>query len=136
MNVRWAALAARVPGGFAGVHMDNGMPVLRLVDVSQAPEAKAALAGIFDERFDIADADVRAARWDYRQLMDWWYFLYLRKGIMPGASGYMGVDVLQNRVQYGVEDARQRDRILRELSALDLPCGLVHIDVGGVIRDG
>src|SRR5688500_17138021 len=43
-NLQWAALAERVPGGFAGLHRDNGILVLRLVDVSQGPAAKAALA--------------------------------------------------------------------------------------------
>ena len=136
LNSRWAALAGRVPGGFAGVHFDDGIPVLRLVDVSQAAGAKAALAGVFDERFDMANAEVREARWDYDQLMDWLNYLWLREGITPGgSSGTIWIDVTRNLILYSVEDARQRDRVVRELSALDLPCGLVYIEVVGVFRD-
>jgi hypothetical protein len=136
-NLKWAALAERVPGGFAGAHRDNGIPVLLLVDVSQAAAAKAALADVFDERFfDVAAAEVRAARWDYDQLMDWWHYLVLRRGFLPGgSSGAIWVDVPRNRIHYSVEDARQRDRLLRELSTVDLPCGLVYIEVAGVVRD-
>jgi hypothetical protein len=137
-HLKWVALAGRVPGGFAGVHRDNGVSVLRLVDVSQAAAAKAALAGAFNERlFDIASAEVRAARWDYDQLTDWMHYLWLHRGFVPGgSSGAIWVDVMANRITYSVEDARQRDRLLRELATADLPCGLVFIEVVGVMRDG
>jgi hypothetical protein len=134
-NLRWAGLAERVPGGFAGVHVDNGKFVLRLVDVSQAAAAKAALAGVFDERFDIADAEVRAARWDYDQLVDWMhYFISDRRFIPRGGSWGIGVDVTDNRIRYSVENARYRDHLLRELATVNLPCGLVYIEVVGVMR--
>jgi hypothetical protein len=137
-NMIWAALAERVPGGFAGIHrnIDNGAIVLRLVDVSQAPAAKAALAGVFDTRFvDMANAEVLAARWDFNQLWDWMNYL-VQQGITPGGrSGGFGIDAAENRLVYYVEDAGRRDQVLRDLSKLDLPCGLVYVDVIGVIRD-
>jgi hypothetical protein len=137
MNLKWAALAERVPGGFAGLYFDNGLPVLRLVDVSQAAAAKAALAGAFDERFHIADAEVRAARWNYDQLLDWWHYLWMSREIMPGgSSGAIWVDAMENRITYSVEDATQRDRLMRELATVDLPCGLVFIEIVGATRDG
>ena len=91
---------------------------------------------MFDERFDIADAEVRGARWDYDQLLDWRNYLMLRQGILPGNTGAIWVDVMENRITYSVEDASQRDRLLRELSTVDLPCGLVYIAVDGPMRDG
>jgi hypothetical protein len=134
---RWAELARRVPGGFAGVMYEaspsdgpprtTGRPIVMLVDPSRAAEAKAAL-GPHLPGFDVAGADVRAVRWDFAQLHDW--YRHLNRGIWqePGVT-MSDIDEAENRIVYGAADEAVRDRILQRLTAMSLPCDLVRVRI-------
>jgi hypothetical protein len=141
-NEQWADLARRVPGGFAGVMFDHaGRPVLFLTDVTRAAEAKTALAGAFADRFDLANAEVRVARWNYAQLRDWQAYLTrnVPRSTNDGVNGF-GIDVALNRLTFFVDDAAARDRLVETWSTMNLPvevpCDLVNIKVTGPIVDG
>jgi hypothetical protein len=127
----WADLAERVPGGFAGVLYVAGKPVLMLTDPSRAAEAKTALAAAL-VGFDVRDARVQKARWNFAQLVDWYNFLGTPVFDTPGLSSGDKDEVI-NRIHYGVVDSAARDRLLRTLSSIQLPCDLIAVEITGPI---
>lgn len=129
----WALLAETLPGGFAGVFYDKGKPVLMLTDPSQAPAAKAALLHALSG-FDVAGAEVRQARWDFAQLVNWFDYL-VRTPIWrtPGMTSGDKDEVL-NRIRYGVVDAAARERLLEALASAELPCDLIVVEITGPIE--
>lgn len=130
---KWADLAARVPGGFAGILYVDSKPVLMLTDPSQAPAAKAALAGEIPS-FDIPGAEVRKARWDFAQLVDWYNYLGIRGPVWQTPGMTSGdKDEAINRIRYGVLDSASRARLASSLAGMDLPCDLIAIEITGPI---
>ena len=130
---QWADLANQVPGGFAGILYVDGKPVLMLTDVSKSEAAKKALAPSFPG-FDISRAEVRQARWNFAQLVDWYNYLAVRSAVWrtPGfTSG--DKDEATNRISYGVVDAAARDSLLQKLSEMNLPCDLISVRITGSI---
>jgi hypothetical protein len=134
---RWADLARRVPGGFAGVMYDlapagapprtTGRPILMLVDPTRAAEAKAALAPHLPG-FDVAGAEVRAVRWDFAQLYDWYRHL---GGLVWSEGGVTmsDIDEAANRLAYGAANEAARERLAQRLASLSLPCDLVVVRI-------
>ena len=131
---RWADLAREAPGGFAGVLYDGG-PVLMLARPEEAAAAKAALAPALPG-FPVAAAEVRRARWDFGQLVDWYNYMLLDAGVWgPGVvSG--DKDEAANRLRFGVVDEAARARLIGALDALGVPCGLVLVDIREPFRVG
>lgn len=123
-----AQLSRRAPGGFAGVLLDDGKPVILLVDTTAAAAAKAGVASYYSE-FDVAGAEVREARWTFAQLYDW--YRYVNQTIFQDAHGLTSTDIddASNRIRYGVIDDAARTRILEVLAGLALPCDLVLVDI-------
>ena len=127
----WADLAKRTPGGFAGIMLADGTPTLMLTDPSKAAEAKQALAPSFPS-FDIRGAQVREARWNFAQLVDWYNYLAQKTSVWatPGITSG-DKDEAANRIGYGVEDSTSLGNLVRKLSAMDLPCDLINVRVTG-----
>ena len=124
---RWADLAATIPGGFAGVLYDSAHnPILMLVDPAQATAAKQALDGKIS--FPLQQATVRGARWDFGQLVDWFNYLHPRLGVPVTADK----DEALNRIRFSVTSVELRDRVIRALAQLPLPCDLVVVDLNGM----
>jgi hypothetical protein len=128
---QWADLAERVPGGFAGFIGDGGKLVLFLTDPSQAAAAKAALAGKASG-VDVQSAEVRQARWDFAQLVNWFNYLSTQSSLMstPGMSSADKNEAI-NRIVYGTVDSASRLLLIEKLQALDLPCDLIRVEVTG-----
>jgi hypothetical protein len=40
----WVEIAKKLPGGFAGIYLHNGKPVIMLTRIDEAKAAKAAIA--------------------------------------------------------------------------------------------
>ena len=139
---RKAAIASQIPGGFAGSYAQDAdergelkTVVVLLRDTTQ----RSAAVGVLDtllpriyRRSPFRVALVRPAVWDFSELYAWDKFLAthvpLGKDLVSS-----GIDEFNNRIKFGARDARSRDRILRRLSELGLPCGLVVVEVTGPI---
>lgn len=129
----WADLAAQVPGGFAGVLYVDSKPVLMLTDPSQAAAAKQALAPSIPG-FDVNGAEVRQARWDFAELVDWYNYLGVRTSVWQTDGITSGdKDEAINRIRFGVVDGAARDRLLHTLGDIALPCDLIAIEITGPI---
>jgi hypothetical protein len=122
---RWADLAATIPGGFAGIFRDSAhSQILMLTRPAEAAAAKQALVGKLDYQW--AQATVRQARWDFAQLVDWYNYIFPRVAVGPMMADK---DEVLNRIHFTVSDADTRDRLVRALSSMPLPCDLVVVDV-------
>lgn len=129
----WADLAERVPGGFAGILYADGKPVLMLTDPSQAGAAKKALASQLSG-FNVASAEVRKARWDFAQLVNWYNYLTVKTSVWQTPGMVSGdKDEVINRIHFGVVDSAARDALLRTLAGIDLPCDLIAVGITGRI---
>ena len=125
----WADLAERIPGGFAGVLYSKGTPVLMLTRPQEAIEAKRVLA--LDPTFngfDISRAQVRKARWDFAQLVDWYRYLVGHTSVW-NTPGMAGGDKNEgaNRIYFGIETEAGRLELRRKLLAANVPCDLILI---------
>ncbi len=130
----FAALAREVPGGFAGVFQDKSQPVLLLADRSRETEAKAALAPYLTNLYglNMATVEVRTARWNFAQLVNWHTYLFRHTPVAatPGLT-YNDTDVTLNRILMGVKDTDARQRLIGALSGVALPCDLILLEIRG-----
>jgi hypothetical protein len=138
-----AAIASQIPGGFAGSYARtltergeaNTIAVL-LRDTTQRAAAVAVLDTLLPRIYRRAApfriSMVRPATWDFSELHAWYQFLGVR--VPLGEDLVMtAIEESKNRIKFGVRDTRGRDRILRRLSELSLPCGLVVVEVTGPV---
>lgn len=125
----WADLAEQIPGGFAGVLYSDGKPVLMLTRPEQETAVKQALAADPTFKgFDLAHAEVRKARWDFAQLVDWYRYLVGQTSVWntPGmAAGDKNEGT--NRIYFGIETEAGRQELKRKLLAANVPCDLIQI---------
>jgi hypothetical protein len=123
-----AAVARRVPGGFAGAWIGpGGRFTIGLVDTTQREAALAALHTDPLMPWPVPlDAAVVPARWNFAQLVDWDRYL---TPVLVAEPEFVGVDrsELANRVVLGVKTAAGRDRLTAALRAAGAPCGLIQI---------
>lgn len=125
---RWADLATAIPGGFAGVFYDaSHTPILMLTEPAKAAAAKQALAGKIG--FPLQQAEVRQARWDFAQLVDWFNYVFPRLGGTPVTADK---DEALNRIRFSVTSIELRDRVVAALAKLPLPCDLIVVDLNGL----
>jgi hypothetical protein len=127
----WADLAEQVPGGFAGILYVDHKPTLMLTHPEHAAEAKRILASDPSLRsFNIMDAQVVKARWDFAQLVDWYNYLmqgtsvWTTPGMVSGDS-----DERLNRIRFGIQTQAGRQELVSKLLALPIPCDLVRIGI-------
>lgn len=124
---RWADLALSVPGGFAGVFRDSmHTQILMLTRPELADAAKSALVGKLG--ISLEHATVRQARWDFAQLVDWFNYLHPRLGVPVTGDK----DESLNRIRFSVTSLEARDRVVRAIAGLDVPCDLVVVDLNGM----
>ena len=128
----WVRLAREVPGGFAGIYLnDHGALVLALTQPEKKLAAIAALSPqlALPSGMNLRDAIVERVRWDFAQLYVW------SRYVLPKIEGRVVIADLaeqHNRIEIGV---LQRDTasVNADLKKLSLPIGLVSVEVGGPI---
>jgi hypothetical protein len=128
---RWADLATKIPGGFAGILRDSSLRhIIMLTDTARASAAIAALSGEVGLGLGLLPPIVRQARWDFAQLVDWFNYLLPRLGVPVNGADK---DESLNRIRFSVITVEQRDSVVAALSKLPLPCDLVVVDLNGLI---
>jgi hypothetical protein len=125
-NARWAALAGRVPGGWGGFFLEEGVPTIFLVD----PALKhAAIEVLATEGFPVTSSTrAKQGRWDFAQLYDWYRYLTRNVSAIDGLSS-SDIQEARNRIEFGVIDEAARGRLEQTLAALEVPCFLVAIEI-------
>ena len=125
----WADIARQVPGGYAGIILENGTPVVFLVDTTQRQQAIAGLQGRLSVPGGFANAKVRAARWDFAELAEWYRYLQIEP--LGAQISFADIDEAKNRIAFGAPDSTSRAKMNQALAKLDLPCYLVAIEIRG-----
>ena len=125
----FVSISQSVPGGFAGVFIENDRFVLTFVDPSIANQARPEIQQAFASRgfreIDVATAEFRAARWTFAQL-DEWYRYIIPKLSGPGAGiSSSDIDERANTISFGVIDEAARARLEAQLTSLSVSCNLV-----------
>ncbi len=132
----WAELAENNPGGFAGVLYLDGKPTLMLADPELAAQAKQMLAADPTFRgFNIMGAQVLKARWDFAQLVDWYNYFIQETSVWQTAGIVSGdKDERTNRIRFGIQTEAGRQKLVKKLAALHIPCDLVRIGIEGPVH--
>ena len=86
-----------------------------------------------ESHFPVLSAAVQAVRSDYRQLAQWYSYVYTQLDRDNGVTSG-GIDVINNRITIGAIDVQSRDRIVDRLVRLKLPCDLVVVAITGPNR--
>lgn len=124
-DARWAALAGRVPGGWGGFFLENGVPTIYLIDPARKD---AAIAVLTTEGLPVTSSTrVKQGRWDFAQLYHWYRYLLPRirgEGLTTG-----DIQETRNRLEFGVIDEAARARVEQALARLGVPCFLVAIEI-------
>ena len=125
------SLRARLPGGFAGIYLENGKLVVNFVD----PEAgKAALTEISQsspvgptDKTLWDRPDLRSVRWSFAQLYDWSYYT-LSLHQFAGVTA-TDIDEKRNALLYGFLDETARNAFIEAMNAAKVPCNLVLTEI-------
>jgi hypothetical protein len=144
-----AELARNVPGRFAGLYLGSPASpyigaiegerrlVVLLVDTTDVAGSLAALEAHVGpvmrmSEGRLGDAVVRKARWDFAQLLEWQHFLVQVVREVVGRRGFgSAVSVVRNRVTFALPDSTALRRVAARLATMDLPCDLLHLEIGG-----
>jgi hypothetical protein len=120
-----------VPGGFAGVFVENEHLVLTFVDPATADHSRAQIAQAFVSRGfggpgrDFAQAEIRGARWTFAELDEWYRYIVPKlAGPQLGISA-TDIDEKANTIAFGVIDEGSRAQLEAKLASLNVSCNLV-----------
>lgn len=136
LREQFTALADAVPGGFGGLYFRGGeQMVVALVDPVRWEEARGALDDLLPEVGleavlpSLSNSDVVIARWDFRQLYDWFHHLAPElQGRVPGIH-QRAISETSNRIEYGVDEEGEIGALGHVLDELGAPCWLVAAEV-------
>lgn len=131
MDDAWSDIARDTPGGFAGVIRENGVPTVFLTDTTKKAEASVALAARH-MYYGPAGPHVRAARWNFMQLAEW--YRYFRVAL-DAPINFSDIDEGKNRITFGTADSASRTVVEQRLARLDVPCYLVGLVFFNMVRD-
>jgi len=124
----FVSISQSVPGGFAGVFIENDRFVLTFVDPAIAdqfrPEIQQAFASRgFGSEIDVATAEFRAARWTFAELDEWYRYIIPRLS-EPGSGSSSDIDEKANTLLFGVLNETERAQLEGQLSSLGVSCNL------------
>lgn len=127
----WADLARTAPGGWGGLYLEGGVPVMFLVDTTKRTAAIAAMKSFgFGASLDLDRTRARAGRWDFAQLADWYGYFTLHVWTVPGMRTG-DINEVKNRIEFGVADQAARLALESRLAPMGLPCYLVAVEIRG-----
>src|SRR3954469_855661 len=124
-----AGLARTIPGGWGGLASarPNAFGIY-LIDTTQRSAALQALLAAGVQYISESTRAVQG-RWTYEQLYDW--FRYIHSHLNHVGVNMWALDEWQNRLYYGTVDETAALELNRQLTALDVPCFLVAVEVVG-----
>ena len=130
-----AEWARAVPGGFAGMYGDpfhSSQFVVMLQDTTITLESIRALeqrlSAFYRRPIMLTLARRRVARWNSAQLYDWYRFL-MPRAMRPPYATSAAIDIIQNRLRFGISTDSSADALAAYLRSLAVPCGLVEIAI-------
>ena len=103
-----------------------------LQDTTISPEAirqiDARLTTYYGRSLSLELARRRAVRWNAAQLYTWYRFL-MPRAMRPPYATSAAIDIVQNRLRFGLSTDSSADALAVYLRSLAVPCGLVEIAI-------
>ena len=134
----YVAVSRSVPGGFAGLFIENDDHfVMTFVDPAAAEQARPQIQQAFDAfefpiyRLDVAKAEFRTARWSFAELDEWYRYLVPKVGGPGSGVSFTDIDEKANTISFGVIDETARAALESQLAALNVSCNLVTTVIQG-----
>jgi hypothetical protein len=133
----YVAVSTELPGGFAGLFVENGRTVLLFVDPVEGLAARTELQsrlsarGLDYSRLNLETAEVRPARWTFAQLDEW--FRYIVPRLRVDGLNSWDIDERANTISLGVVDEAAQVRVEAAIAGLNVSCNLVTTRVQGQI---
>jgi hypothetical protein len=103
--------------------------VVFLTDTTQRQQVLAALPSRFNLIGGFGGATVRAARWNFAELAEWYRYFQIQPFEAQISSA--DIDEATKRITFGAPDSTSRAKIEQSLAKLDVPCYLVAIERRG-----
>lgn len=128
-NEHWATVARRVPGGWGGWFLEEGIITMYLVDPTQKD---AALAALRTEGIHLPSRIVvKQGRWSFAELYDWYRYVRWQLYVNSGLGVHMtDVQEARNRLEFAVTNRSERAVVEQMLADIGVPCFLVAIRIG------
>jgi hypothetical protein len=127
----FVAIANSVPGGFAGVFVENNHAVVTFVNPVLANEARAVITealvsrGFGSPNIDLAHAEFRGARWTFAELDEWYRYITPKAFTLTSGISTTDIDEKANTIAIGVIDEASRAQLEAQLASLHVSCNLV-----------
>ncbi|HUP89929.1 MAG TPA: hypothetical protein VM100_11275 [Longimicrobiales bacterium] len=130
LDYQFAYVAARSPGGFAGIFYNEGQLQFRLKDLSKAREAADVIGPLLQR--SPAELHAVPATYDWLELYGCYQRVHLSGGI-----NFTDIDEFRNRLVYGLRHDSFRSRVESEIRASGIPEGMwiVELSSPGVLAD-
>lgn len=123
-------VAGRIPS-FAGVYLEDGHVVVRMVEVASAQERADATAWA-QETFSNPRVVIERADFTWRQLVDAKELLFIQ--LEPSGIYTYDADELANRVELGVQDESTRVRVRHDALRLGVDQKMLRVVITEPIR--
>lgn len=125
----FVSISQTVPGGFAGLFLEEGKLVLTFVDPATANANRQQISDALASRgydffADFATAEYRGARWTFAELDEWYRYLMPNAFMVNGVSA-TDINEQANTIAFGVIDEDARTRLEARLASLGTSCNLV-----------
>lgn len=131
----YVSISNTVPGGFAGLFLEDGKVVLTFVDPARANQSRREIKDAFADQglafrgIDIESAEFRAALWTFAELDEWYRFTMPRLNESASGVSLSDIDERANTISFGVIDETARARLESRALALGVPCNLVTTSI-------
>ena len=128
----YVSISHSVPGGFAGVFLEDNHYVMTFVDPPKADQARAEIQqaflnfGVGGSGIDARTAEIRGVRWTFAELAEWdrYILIGIRGDPVSGISS-SDIDEHANTLAFGVIDETSRVQLEARLASLGVSCNLV-----------
>lgn len=131
-----ARLSRELPGGYAGHWLEDGAPVIAMVDPMHAEVVREAL----NDRLAGSgvsfppESAVLPVRWSFAQLWEW--KAHLESAIVTSDGfAFLDLNELRNRIVVGLTSHAAREELAARLYARDVPCRLILLELTEGPRD-
>lgn len=128
----YESISQSVPGGFAGLFLEDNHYVMTFVNPVTADQARAQIqqgfvsAGLDFHGFDAKTAEIRGVQWSFAELAEWdrYILIGIHSNPVPGISS-SDIDEHANTLSFGVIDETSRAQLEARLATLGVSCNLV-----------
>ena len=137
LDAQMAAVSRSVPGGFAGLFLEDGKQIMTFVEPDIAARSRQQIKAGFEAeglsffQFNVMTAEIRPARWSFAELEEWSRYLLPPVFRQENGVSSWDIDEKANTISIGVIDEASRTKVEERLKELKASCNLVTTHLQG-----